>query len=51
MHGRLESCAHYWAPPLGQHDPAERLCGRGKDRPEPVQPRELPIERETEHAQ
>ena len=29
-------CAHYTAPPLPGFEPAERLCARGHDQPEPV---------------
>jgi hypothetical protein len=35
---RRESCAHYHAPPLQDHEPSERLCPPGEDQPEPIKP-------------
>lgn len=34
---KRQDCAHYHANPWRQQ-PAERLCGRGKDDPEPMRP-------------
>lgn len=31
-----ERCQHYSASKLGQSEPAERLCPKGSDEPEPI---------------
>ncbi len=31
-----ERCMHYSAFPKGQREPAERLCPKGSDEPEPI---------------
>lgn len=35
--GRREACAHFHAPEIPGREPAERLCGRGDEDPQPMQ--------------
>lgn len=34
--GRREACAHFHAPEIPGREPAERLCGRGDEDPQPM---------------